>query len=89
MAKIDEYAWYRMMHQDEQKKRHIVHNGEKKYVRYAYSPYDAIERVADQYGWGNVHNVWEDADTRGELWCRAEVYWAGETPQYLFAEIAE
>ena len=88
MAKIDDFDWYKREHEGETKKLYIVREGDHTYKRHAYSPYDAIERVAYQYGWGDLHNVWYDAETRGELWCKAEVSWGGETPRYLMAEIA-
>lgn len=89
MARIDDYRWYQEQHEGETKKMYLIHEDEKTYRRTAYSAEDAIERLANQYGWGELHDIMYDADTRGENWCRAHVAWAGEIGHYMIAEIAE
>lgn len=85
MAQIDKYEWYQQEHFGESKKKYKVREGSHEYIRHAYSAVDAIDRVATQYGWGNMSNIMYDADTRGDQYCECTVGWGGSRSHYMEA----
>ena len=90
MAKIEDINTYWMDHLGETKSRYVIKHGDKEYVRWAYNAVDAIERLAYQYGWGDLSDIMYDADTRGKLCCECWVSWGSMySGRFLSATIAE
>lgn len=61
-------------------RKYKVTRGSRTYIRHAESAIDAIQRVANQYGWGRLSNIWYDCATYGLRHASADVGWGRNYP---------